>query len=41
LTYFIQDRRIEPGSELFIDYGEAYWTEQDEWAGAKEKVYWR
>jgi len=41
LTWLNRDRRIEAGSELFINYGVAYWTEQDEWAGAKEKVYWR
>ncbi|KAF5351187.1 hypothetical protein D9756_008181 [Leucocoprinus leucothites] len=38
---FIADRRIEANSELFIDYGLSYWTEKDEWLGAKEMIYWR
>ncbi|KAJ3567062.1 hypothetical protein NP233_g6608 [Leucocoprinus birnbaumii] len=40
LTTVPQGRRIEPRSELFIDYGLGYWTEKDEWSGAKEGIYW-
>ncbi|MFP4282068.1 MAG: SET domain-containing protein-lysine N-methyltransferase [Opitutales bacterium] len=33
---FVACRRIEPGEEIFFDYGEAYWTASRESARARD-----